>query len=572
MAVQAIADDAWTHVLATDPRQAMRAGVRVDRLPHTSLSEAERDAAMGRSILKRLDALDTSRAAAGAFDLHRATMAYLRYLAHEWVRAPEAWWWHFPVAPYQTYDLSTFGRRLFDPFPFEDAGDVERYLTLAADLAARIRAANEKLAAQCARGWALPAAALPGFRDTTMAHCVNIEAFLHISADRLRKLATVDRGLLVTGIERIVERELRPAFNDLLAYLNGPGSDTAIDGVGLSQYPGGEDAYRQLVRRYATYDISPEEVHNAGLEQVQLLSEQMADVRANTRPNTSDDHVEETYRTMLERDPRFHATTPDDVAATYRRHVSAIEPLIDRWFASRPHTAYAVERLDRALEAGMTYGYYDAPTSQVPVGRYLFNGSDLTSRTQINAAALIFHELIPGHHFHLARQAEDPRLHPLLAQHSRTILGAYTEGWAEYAASLGFEMGLYEDPWDRYGALLHQRFVAQRLVVDTGLNSLGWSLDRARAYMSAMTMESEQQVRSETLRYSTDMPAQALSYRLGWMKMWELRHRAEDALGTAFDVRDFHEVVLGAGALPLSVITSIVDTFIRSVSGSIPRA
>ena len=184
---------------------------------------------------------------------------------------------------------------------------------------------------------------------------------------------------------------------------------------------------------------------------------------------------------------------------------------------------YDVVRLDPALEAGMTYGYYDTPTATQETGYYRWNGADLENKSLLTYAALIFHELAPGHHFHLARQAENTDLPALRRE---PMLGAFNEGWAEYASGLGWEMGLYDDLLDAYGRVTHERFTAQRLVVDTGLNLMGWSLEKAAAFMSANTTESDAQVASEVIRYSTDLPAQALGYRAGYLELMRLRERA----------------------------------------------
>jgi uncharacterized protein (DUF885 family) len=224
-----------------------------------------------------------------------------------------------------------------------------------------------------------------------------------------------------------------------------------------------------------------------------------------------------------------------------------------------PKAPYGVLRLALASEKGVTYGYYDMPTPADPAGYYYYNGSDLDKRSLINAEHLIYHELIPGHHLHLALQLENATVHPV-----RKFLeyGAFTEGWAEYAASLGEEMGLYSDPYDLYGHLVMQSFLTSRLVVDTGMNYFGMPLVEARAYMKAHTFESDVQIASETLRYSTDFYAQALGYRLGYEKFWELRHRAERALGKRFDIRDFHAAPIGAGAMSLGVLEEHIDWFI----------
>ncbi len=200
----------------------------------------------------------------------------------------------------------------------------------------------------------------------------------------------------------------------------------------------------------------------------------------------------------------------------------------------------------------MTYGYYEAPPTPDDPGIYHFSAAGVPDRVQLNTAPLVFHELIPGHHVHIARQAENESL-PTLRR--RTFMfGGFNEGWAEYAASLAEEAGLYDDPYDMYGWLGHQRYVAQRLVVDTGLNLFGWSLEQARDYMAANVLEDASQVASETLRYSTDLPGQALCYRMGFLKFNELRDRASARLGDAFDLADFHEAILSTGGLPLKLL------------------
>ena len=179
------------------------------------------------------------------------------------------------------------------------------------------------------------------------------------------------------------------------------------------------------------------------------------------------------------------------------------------------------------------------------------------------AGSLIYHELLPGHHFHLATQNENKILQDYRRKYTS---GAFTEGYAEYAASLGIEMGMYEDPYELYGRYLAEIFLASRLAVDTGLNALGWSLQEARDYMAKYVVQSKEEIASETLRYSTSIPAQALNYRLGYEKHWELRRRAEAALGEQFDIREYHDIVLSDGSKPLVVLELKVDRWIASKS------
>ncbi|WP_051166402.1 DUF885 domain-containing protein [Amycolatopsis orientalis] len=555
--VRALADRVWDHVLRTEPHYALRAGHPVEHLPSGSLDEAEERTATGRSVRAALAGID--EAALGRDE--RDTVALLRFIAEHWAGADQSWWWHFPVAPYQLFDLSFTAPQAFDAITFADPNaDVERFRSLARDLARRVRGAEAKLRAQAERGWGTPRAALPGFVSAVSAVAglrAAMQRWLTLDEHRVEPLSPALRGKLADGLGRAATNDILPAVDSLLRYLEGPARDTAAPGAGLARYPGGEEAYRRLVRQYASYDISPEQVHELGQAQVAELTENMAKLRS----EAGFDGDEAAYRSVLEADERFHARRAEDVAATYRRHLAAIEPLLGQWFSVMPKAPHAVERLDPELEAGLSYGYYEPPGPAHPAGRYRYNGSGLDGRSQINAATLIFHELVPGHHFHLARQEEDTALHPIRGRFAPELLGAYTEGWAEYAASLGMEMGLYSDPWDRYGHYVHQRLTAQRLVVDTGLNAFGWSLEEAAAYMASTTLESPQQIHTETLRYSTDMPGQALGYRLGFLKFWELREQAARTLGSAFDVRAFHEVVLGPGALPLTAVSANTADF-----------
>jgi len=185
------------------------------------------------------------------------------------------------------------------------------------------------------------------------------------------------------------------------------------------------------------------------------------------------------------------------------------------------------------------------------VGHYYYNGSKLNERNLLFAPALIAHELIPGHHFQIARQEEDEAL-PLFRRENFDT--AFIEGWGEYAAALGKEMGIYDDPYDRYGRLMMDMLLSVRLVVDTGMNTLGWSRERAADFMRENTLLSEPEIGAETLRYAVDMPAQALAYKIGSLKMLELRQTAQQRLGSRFDVKQFHEWIIGSGSMPLPIL------------------
>jgi uncharacterized protein (DUF885 family) len=209
----------------------------------------------------------------------------------------------------------------------------------------------------------------------------------------------------------------------------------------------------------------------------------------------------------------------------------------------------------------MTYGYYDWVVSPDTVSYYNYNGSQLDQRSLLMAGAIAYHELVPGHHFQIALARENQALP---AFRRITTHAGYTEGWAEYASSVvARDLGMYRDAYEVYGRLAFDEFFAVRLVVDTGMNYYGWPRSRAVAYMKEHTLESDGQIESETLRYSTRSPAQALAYRMGRETIVSGRARCEQALGSRFDLRRFHDALLMSGSMPLFLLDRHIDWFIE---------
>jgi len=199
----------------------------------------------------------------------------------------------------------------------------------------------------------------------------------------------------------------------------------------------------------------------------------------------------------------------------------------------------------------MTFGFYDAPSPGQPAGRYLFNATNLAAGPLANVASLNYHELVPGHHFHLASQRENEVLHPIRAN---ALFNAFNEGWAEYAATLAGELGMYQESEERFGRLMMDAFLACRLVVDTGMNALGWTLEQSRTFMRENAFMPEAEIRSESIRYSCDIPGQSLAYKLGEYFLMARREEMRARLGERFDLRDFHDAVLEPGGLPLLLV------------------
>jgi uncharacterized protein (DUF885 family) len=388
------------------------------------------------------------------------------------------------------------------------------------------------------------------------------ESPLWVDSSRLDGLRRDDRDGGAAAVDafqaelrRLITAEVNPALQELADAVAAV-RPQAPERTDLGQYPGGEAAYRALVRYYTTLDVTPEEIHRIGLAEVDRIDARMAELRK--KLGVTDSRAE--FHRKLRTDGRFLAKTPEEVAERLMAPIRRVEPKVSAYFLHTPKAPYGVKRLDPLLEGGtMTFGYYDLPTSATPTGYYRFNGSNLSQRPLLNAAALIYHELVPGHHFQLNLQRENESLPEFRRQGGHT---AFIEGWAEYASELGLEMGLYSDPWDEYGRLGMDMFLSTRLVVDTGMNLLGWPRQKAIDYMLDHVLESETQVTSETLRYSGERPGQALAYKMGSRKIRELRTRAETALGNRFDIRRFHEAVIGSGSMPLAVLEKHIDWWI----------
>lgn len=537
----------WEAFVAREPQATLAAGKTVTRFNRGDLAEAEASAAEARAGLDRLERIDLS-------NLDRTdllTAAYMRALFDSQIEEPKRWWTSFGIAPYSGSALPKIAPHIFGPIDLTVATEAERYLKLADDLADAVEAMRERVLAQAERGWRLPQPALPGARRSVEGAAAAAISAVELAEDR------ASGDAIRTRIAAIVEERLKPAYSRLLEAI-GPEYEAAAPGVaGLIHQPGGGAAYQVWLRYHLGYEANPAEIHRTGLDDVASLAAEMARVRIEHFGYGGD---ETSFHARLAKDPKAKAPTDEALETIYNRHLDRMMPVLARLFRILPRAKPVVKPLPPAL-AGMTFGYYAPPRELGGDGTYYYSSNGIPDRLQMNAAPLIFHELVPGHHLQVTRQQENAALPDI--RRNLHISTTFSEGWAEYASALGKEAGLFDNPYDYYGFLSHQRFIAQRLVVDTGLNALGWTLEEAHAYMSANTLEKPEQVTSEILRYSTDMPGQALCYRTGFLKFHELRTKAEAALAGRFDLADFHEAILDQGCLPIPVLELSIARWIE---------
>lgn len=550
-AARELLDATWRIVSGT-PLVARELGRTLEQLPDIGVDAVSARARDGRDIVVRIDRLDT---AALSPDLV-LDLSVARRLAMGWTRA-EDWYWlvfdplgdgffsMFAPSAYSGGFVLNIVHEALESATVEDETELERHLELIDDYARLVRQITERTAGQAERGIHMPVAqlnrALPlfvGLKDLATAN--------------LRAVSERSQGVLspdaLSRIQRRIGSEVEPAFDGLLRVLGSADyAARAPESVGLGSYPGGAEIYEELVGIHTTQDLSAGEVHERGHARMARIEDEMRALVA----SVGFDGSPQAYRAALAEDPQWRAHTDEDIASLFQRYIDRFAPEADKHIGTLPDAGYGVAPLPEAVAGSMTFGYYSPPQPDRDVGLYFFNGANLSKTSLPMVAALNYHELVPGHHLHLALQHETTDLHPLRRHAGAT---AFTEGWAEYAARFAGEIGMYREPEERFGRLVMEAFLTSRLVVDTGMNAFGWSLERGREYMREHSFMGETEIDSETLRYSCDIPAQALAYKLGDDFLHRLREDIRAELGDDFRVADFHDAVLRAAGLPLPLV------------------
>ncbi len=376
-----------------------------------------------------------------------------------------------------------------------------------------------------------------------------------VAPARLTSTPADARAAFVAEVDDIVRTEVNPAIERLAAYIDGPYRRRTGDRVGLSQYPNGDEFYRVLIRRNTGLDLTPQQIHDRGLAEVTRILRALDQLRV----EAGFAGTLQEFKTFLRTDRRFFAQRSEEIGERMMAAIRLIEPKMPEFFSMMPKAPYDVRRLAPDLEPSMTYGFYSLPTTTDPKGYYNYNGLNPETRSITMVTAIVFHELLPGHHYQLTRVAEHPGI-PRLRKTTRSV--PFVEGWGEYASDVAWEMGVYPDVYAKAGRLGMDLFTSTRLVVDTGMNALGWSRERAMQFMRENTFESEAQIDTETLRYSVDMPGQALAYKLGALAIRDARERTQRLMGDRFDIRRFHDHLLDAGTVPLALFDAHFDCLI----------
>ena len=378
-----------------------------------------------------------------------------------------------------------------------------------------------------------------------------------------KDFSATDRDRLAAAFRTLIATQLTPAYQRLHTYIADDYLPKTRDTFGMGALPNGAAWYAQKVHTNTTHSLNPAQVHQIGLDEVARIQDGMRAVAKDlgyTKPTKTLPELKAFFEWMKARDDMYFSSR-EELLSAYQKFHSDVDPLLPAYFNLRPKSNYEVRLVEPFREASASSGSYQGPSMDGKRGGVFYvNAFDLKARPKWALSSLSLHEAAPGHHFQISLQRELDNL-PMFRRFSDDT--AYIEGWGLYAEYLGYEMGIYKDPVARFGALDAELWRAIRLVTDSGIHYKGWTRQQTIDYMLANSPSEMTRAVSEAERFAA-IPGQALAYKIGQLKILELRKRAEKALGKKFDVKAFHDEVLKDGAIPLDVLEAKIDRWIAS--------
>lgn len=551
-ALGSLAADFWNAYLETEPQHATLLGEPgLDgRLPDRSARGLETARAAYAGLLARLDALPGAgpgtstgeRMGTGAAVSGDAiTRSALRDAIEEQLTLVDSGILAWNVDPLDGIPVQLLNTADFQPTstPDDRTALLERWRAMGRFVDDHIASLRDSLA----RG--------------VVASRAPVDRVIDILAEQLARPDTAWPLMVpVAGVDAALRDEIRPAFARLHRVLVEEIRPAARpdERPGLCHVPDGDSAYRQLARMHTSLEIAPEELHRIGLAEVERIDAEIEALTARVLGSRD----RRAASTALRGDPALHFTSRDEVFEKAAASLDRATEAIPAWFGRLPQARCEVVRMGAHEEEHSTIAYYRMPAEDGSrPGQYYINTAHPETRPRYEAEALAYHEAVPGHHLQIAIAQELDGL-PAFRRHLGT--NAFAEGWGLYVERLADEMGLYSGDVDRIGVLSFDAWRASRLVVDTGLHALGWTRRQAIEFMVDHTVLAENNIVNEVDRYIV-LPGQALSYKVGQLELLRLRAEARERLGTAFDIRAFHDTVLGNGAVGLPTLRAIVEAW-----------
>jgi uncharacterized protein (DUF885 family) len=545
----------WDYSLARSPEYASTLGDKRwnDRLTDASEKARDEQLAKAREFLARFEAVDTKGFPAQEALSHRLMVRRLR----EEIESARFKNWRMPVNQLEGPHIDfaeTAGR-----FPFAAAKDYEDYLARLRRFPRLLDDTVGQMRAGMAEGLMPPKLIL----DKVTAQAEEIAnlkpeetPFAEPLSNFPKEVADGDRARIREQALAAVRDEVLPAYARFVKFMREEYAPRGRRDVGLWALPDGAARYAAEVKRNTTTNLTPEQIHLIGLEQVAAIEKQMLQIAARLGHKDL-----KSLNAAIERDPKLRAGTRENILNLYRRHLDAMRLKLPELFGRLPKAGMEVVATEPFLEATAPFArYYPGAADGSRPGRVVINTSQPETRKTLTVEAVAYHEGVPGHHMQIAIAQELTGL-PAFRQNGWEV--GYGEGWALYAEKLAKELGFYTDPYSEYGRLQSEIHRAIRLVVDTGLHHKRWTREQVVEYFHDHSAIDEVTVQTETDRYIA-WPGQALGYKIGELKILELRERARRALGKRFDIRQFHDEVLGSGVLPLDVLEERIDAWVAS--------
>ncbi|HMB97664.1 MAG TPA: DUF885 domain-containing protein [Balneolaceae bacterium] len=552
--LQELFDDHYEYRLQADPLFATDQGVHKfnDKLPDTSLDALEERYNQNKNFLDRLESISYQRLSREDqinYDIFKLQLEndITNYELNGHLLPLNGWWdYHATFA-----DLS-------NRVPLNNRKDYENYLKRLEAFPSYNDGFIERMEKGSEENWVRPKVVFDNYVESVESHITDdpsesvlFEPFTNFPVS----VEPEEQELLISRAEEVIRNVIVPEYERLRDFLTETYIPNGSESIGITDLEGGSEYYDFLISRYTTLDLAPEEVHQEGLREVKRIREEM--MKIVEEEDFEDDF--DTFVEFLRSNPRFYANSPEELLKETALVLKKMDGKLPELFKTLPRLPYGIREVPSYLAPRTTTAYYSRGAADgTRAGYYAVNTHNLNSRPLYEIEALSFHEAVPGHHLQIALQQELQNL-PVF----RTASGftAFTEGWALYSERLGLEVGFYEDPYSNFGRLSYEMWRALRLVVDTGIHSMGWERQQSIDYMAQNSALSLHNIRSEVDRYIF-WPGQALAYKMGEIKIRELRDLTELELKEEFDIREFHDVVLLSGSVPLYVLEENVNRYI----------
>lgn len=515
------------------------------RLDQVDARRQQERLAHWQKVMGQLDAIDAKQLSAA----EQVNYAIYREQIRNFIADQQFKQWQMPFNSDSAFWSELYSDLGADALRSET--DYRRYVDRLGQVPAYFDQQIANMRAGLKRGFSVPRAVLAG-RDVSIAATAQtkdptLASFYEPLRHMPASMPAVTAAAMQADARAKISHDVIPAYAKLLAFFRNEYVPQARTTLAAEALPDGKDYYRQQIREYTTLDLDPDAIHKIGLQQVEKIHAQMLQTMQESGFKGS--FAE--FLHFLRTDPQFYAKTPQELLDKTAWVAKEVDGQLARFFGHLPRKRFTIEPVPDDIAP-----YYTSGRGGPDV--YLVNTYDLPSRPLFNMPALTLHESYPGHALQL-ELAEEQHDQPAFRRNS--YISAYGEGWALYAEYLGNEMGIYKTPYQRFGYLTYQMWRACRLVVDTGIHHLGWTRQQAIDYMTENTALSDREIANEVDRYIS-WPGQALSYELGYLKLMELRAKAEKALGPKFDLHAFHDTVLSTGSVPLPLLEQRIDRFI----------